>query len=576
MTAGQAPPPVFPAPRRVDLTDGDGSLRTVGVAEDPTLPPQGYRLRIATGGTSIEHRDELGLRYARDTLDQLASADPVGIGTVEDWPTFTDRGFMLDISRDRVPTMETLEWLIGMLGRLRYTELQLYTEHTFAWKGFEEVWHDASPLTADELGHLAARCRDAGLQLVPCLNGFGHMERFLRHDRHRHRAECPDGAPALVGGGTVAPTTLAPTPENAALALSLFREVLRALPSRRVHVGGDEPFELGYGRSAGEVARRGRTAVYVEHMARIVQPLVDDGYEVLFWGDMLARSPDAAASMPRGSTAVAWWYLPPVDDPPPTAAVLGDELAERLGWPDDALAGFAAHARAFADTGFPFWVAPGTSSWNSLVGRWPTARANIDDAVAVGAERGARGVLLTDWGDNGHHQPLACSLPALAHAAGATWCAAGHRPDAIAGVVDDLLGDAGAGERLVALASVEAGLGVRQFNGGAMHAALLGGLLPPERHRLDADRVAAAAAVLDTAAAWRAGAPGSRLDIVTEEVRAAAALARVGLVRLGAALDVEVPPAPTDLESAREQQRRAWLRSSRPGGLDDSLGRLGG
>ena len=574
MTAGQAPS-VFPIPRRVELTGAAGSPRPVDVVEDMDLPPQGYRLRIGTEGTSIEHRDELGLRYAHDTLDQLARAGPVGVGTVEDWPAFTERGLMLDISRDRVPTMETLDWLIGLLGRLRYTELQLYTEHTFAWEGFEEVWRDASPLTADELGHLATTCRDTGLRLVPCLNGFGHMERFLRHDRHRHRAECPDGAPALVGGGTVAPTTLAPTPENAEFAVSLFREVLHALPSRRVHVGGDEPFELGHGRSAGEVARRGRTAVYVEHLERIIRPLVDDGHEVLFWGDMLARSPEAAASMPRGSTAVAWWYLPPVDDPPPTAAVLGEELAERLGWPDDALAGFAAHARAFADTGFPFWVAPGTSSWNSLVGRWPTARANIDDAVAVGADRGARGVLLTDWGDNGHHQPLACSLPAIAHAAGATWCADRHRPDAMASVVDGLLGHAGAGERLVALASVEAGLGVRQFNGGAMHAALLGGLLPPERHRLDAPRVTAAVEVLDAAAAWQAGAPGSRLDIVTEEVRAAATLARVGLARLGAALDVEVPPAPSEPAAAREQQRRAWLRSSRPGGLDDSLGRLG-
>ena len=574
MTDGQ-PPTVFPVPRRVELTGRDGSLRVVAVAEDPTLPPQGYRLRIDAGGTSIEHRDELGLRYAHDTLDQLGRAGAVGTGTVEDWPTFTERGFMLDISRDRVPTTETLEWLIGLLGRLRYTELQLYTEHTFAWPGFEEVWRDASPLTADELGHLAERCRVAGLQLVPCLNGFGHMERFLRHDRHRYRAECPDGAPALFGGGTVPPTTLAPTPENAELALSLFREVLRAVPSRRVHVGGDEPFELGHGRSAGAVTRRGRTAVYVEHMERIIQPLVDDGHEVLFWGDMLARDPEAAASMPRGSTAVAWWYLPPVDDPPPTTAVLGHELAERLGWPDDALAGFTAHARAFADTGFPFWVAPGTSSWNSLVGRWPTARANIDDAVAVGAERGARGVLLTDWGDNGHHQPVACSLPAVTHAAGATWCADGHRPEAIADVVGTLLGDAGAGERLVALASVETDLGVRQFNGGAMHAALLGGLVPPGRHRLDAARVASAVQALDAAAAWQAGAPGSRLDVVTDEVRAAAALARVGLERLGAALDVDVPPAPSDLAAAREQQRRAWLRSSRPGGLDDSLARLG-
>ena len=564
---------LFPRPRHIDLTGADGSTAVRAETEDASLPAHGYRLRIEADGTVIEHRDARGLRYGRDTLAQLAADGPVGEGTVEDWPTFTERAFMLDISRDRVPTTETLEWLIGLLGRLRYTELQLYTEHTFAWRDHEEVWRDASPLTADELGHLADRCRDAGLELVPCLNGFGHMERFLRHDRYRHRAECPDGAPALFGDGIVPPTTLEPTAENAEFVLGLFREVLDVLPSRRVHVGGDEPFELGQCRSAAEVARRGRTAVYAEHLSRLVGPLVDEGRDVLFWGDMLTRSADAVTSMPAGSTAVAWWYQPPVADPPSVAALMGEELAERLGWPDDALAGFEAHTRTFAETGFPFWVAPGTSSWNSLIGRWPDARGNIDDAVAIGADRGARGVLLTDWGDNGHHQPLAVSLPALVHAAGATWCAAAHDAEEVPGTVDRLLGSTGAGALLVELASVEAGLGVRQFNGGALHAALFGNLLRPGRHRFDAGRARAAAETLDRARSWTP-VGDDRLDVVAEEVRAAAHLARVGLQRLGEILGVDVPGSDVTLAGARDRQEAAWLRSSRPGGLADSLARL--
>ena len=58
----------------------------------------------------------------------------------------------------------------------------------------------------------------------------------------------------------------------------------------------------------------------------------------------------------------------------------------------------------------PFWVCPGTSSWNSLVGRWPNARANVLDAAESGLAAGARGFLLTDWGDNGHWQHLPVSF----------------------------------------------------------------------------------------------------------------------------------------------------------------------
>ena len=59
-------------------------------------------------------------------------------------PAFDRRGYMLDISRDRVPTMETLEWLVDVLSQLRFNELQLYVEHTFQYRGHERIWRDAS------------------------------------------------------------------------------------------------------------------------------------------------------------------------------------------------------------------------------------------------------------------------------------------------------------------------------------------------------------------------------------------------------------------------------------------------
>lgn len=51
---------------------------------------------------------------------------------------------MLDISRDRVPTRETLEWLVEVLAALGFNELQLYIEHTFAYSGHKEVWEGSS------------------------------------------------------------------------------------------------------------------------------------------------------------------------------------------------------------------------------------------------------------------------------------------------------------------------------------------------------------------------------------------------------------------------------------------------
>lgn len=564
---------VFPRPRRAELAGGRGDPALVAEAVDAALPPQGYRLTITPTGTTLEHRDGAGRRYGRDTLDQLEQTGTVPEGVVEDAPALPVRSYMLDISRDRVPTNETLDWLVTLLGRLRINELQLYTEHTFAWPEHEVVWRDASPLTDDDLRWLRDRCTAEGIELVPCLNGFGHMERFLRHDAYRHRAECPDGAPSPFGGGTVPPTTLAPTPENAAFALGLFRRYLQALPSTRVHIGGDEPFELGRCRSRERVEREGRATVYLEHLRRLLDPLVADGHEVLFWGDVLRTSAEHVAALPRdGVVPVVWHYEAPVDPAPPMSTVLGAELVEALGLPEDGLAGFFAHTRSFADHDVAFRVAPGTSTWNSLIGRWPNARENITDGVRTAVDHGAAGLQLADWGDNGHHHPLVVSLPPLVHAAAATWSGDGDGAAAVPETIDRLLGTEGLGERLVALGEVHDRLGVRSVNASPLCQAVLRPVEVDPAHLAEDAVVEDVLELLDDTSLRYRGLSGTG-----PELAAVCDLARVGVERLAAAAGRPTAPASdTDarLRDAVELQREAWLGSSRPGGLEDSLARI--
>ena len=53
---------------------------------------------------------------------------------IRDWPDFARRGVMLDISRGRVPKLETLLELVEHLADFKINEFQLYTEHTFAYR----------------------------------------------------------------------------------------------------------------------------------------------------------------------------------------------------------------------------------------------------------------------------------------------------------------------------------------------------------------------------------------------------------------------------------------------------------
>ena len=188
---------LLPRPRDLSLGDELVPSRPPVADLDPSLPAQGYELRIGRDVVHLAARDDAGLFYGRATLDQLTLLHDgrLPIGTVRDWPDFGVRGVMLDIARDKVPTMDTLEALVDRLASWKINQVQLYIEHTFAYRGHEEVWAAASPLTPDEVVHLDDFCRARHVELVPNQNCLGHMGRWLAHERYRPMAIAPDGWP---------------------------------------------------------------------------------------------------------------------------------------------------------------------------------------------------------------------------------------------------------------------------------------------------------------------------------------------------------------------------------------------
>ncbi len=87
---------------------------------------------------------------------------------------------MLDISRCKVPQMRTLFRMVEKMAAMKLNQLQLYTEHTFAFQNHPQVWKAASPMTAEEILELDAHCRKHFIELVPNFNSFGHWERWLK------------------------------------------------------------------------------------------------------------------------------------------------------------------------------------------------------------------------------------------------------------------------------------------------------------------------------------------------------------------------------------------------------------
>ena len=410
-TAVAQGPATGPAPRDPGTAPGRPVLcrvrleSTGGKAEEAVRTPtdESYRLRLDDEGVSVEAATSAGAFRAASTLKQWFTAygrsSAAGFEApavhIEDRPDFGIRGVMLDVSRNRVPTLGYLEHLIDRLADWKVNHLQLYVEHTYAYTDHEEVWRDASPFTAEEMRSLDAFCRERFIELAPNQNSFGHFHRWLVHDRYRPLAEVPEGFnhPFSVDPE---PFSLCPTDRRVpALLASLYDELLPQFRSRRFNVGLDETFDLGRGRSAEACRERGKPNVYLDFLRQVHGLVTKRGRQMLFWGDIILEHPELIDRIPEDAVALCWGYE--ADHP------------------------FADQCARLAASGREFWVCPGTSSWNSFGGRLRNAIGNLALAATAGRNAGAQGYLMTDWGDHGHLQPPAVAELPLSIGAGFAW-----------------------------------------------------------------------------------------------------------------------------------------------------------
>ena len=345
---------------------------------------EAFELRVDPGGARILAATPAGLRYGAEALAQLVPKDlEVPAAVIRDRPALRRRGFLLDISRGRVPAVETAKRLIELLARLRYNELMLYTEHTFRFESHPGIGAGSGGFSGREIRELDAHARECGVELVPCLQTFGHMRRILEMDRYRGLAESDRR-------WSVSPEA----PGTYPFLRELLEEYLPHFTSRWAHLNCDEPVDLGSGKSAALAARDGRGALFASHVNRVAAMARGLGKRPMIWADVLAEHPDALDRLDPDIVLADWWYEPDHDF----------DRVER-----------------FRRAGREFLSVAGTSSWNSLFPRLHAALPNIRGHARAARRFGASGLILTDWGDGGHFNLFGGSLFPLAAGAEAAW-----------------------------------------------------------------------------------------------------------------------------------------------------------
>jgi len=347
---------------------------------DAAMRAEGYVLVSEGGRVSIVAASDAGAFYGAQTVKQLV--DGAGDGatlraaTIRDWPAMRYRGFHDDLSRGPLPTLEFQKKQIRTFAAYKLNVYSPYFEHTLTYRSLPLIAPPGGAMSHDQVRELIAYAKRYHIDVIPEQEAFGHLHHVLKYELYDSLAETPHGH------------VLAPDkPGSIALIKQMFAEIDSLFPSRFVHLGADETFELGRGQTSERVRRDGLGKVYVDFLKAIVDTLraarrassaggagADKRY--LFWGDVAMSSPDLVKTLPKDMIAVGWWYNP-------------------------VPAGFDKYLKPFVDAGMETWVAPGVNNWNRVYPNNALTLPNIQGFIRDGQRLGSTGALTTNWDDDG-------------------------------------------------------------------------------------------------------------------------------------------------------------------------------
>ena len=383
-------------------------------ASEEAGTPGAYTLTIDIDGIAITGCDFEGVRNGVQTLRQLIRQNGAVLPVlqIEDAPAYRIRGYYLDATRGRVPTLAWLKQWADKLCFYKYNQLQLYIEHTFAFDDMSETWRGSSPLTPADILEFDQYCANLGIELVPSVSTFGHQYVAMRTQELRELGEFPEDADRPFSFiERMRHHTLNVADDRAfAFSTQLVDSYLQLFRTKRFNICADETFDLGKGQSKQEAQRVGVATLYATYVGKLCEHLSQQGHEPMFWGDIAIEMPEILETLPNNVTLLNWQYDPEATD-------------EKI--------------QLVAKAGAKQIVCPAVWGWNALLPRIDDAWNNIARIARYGIDCGAEGMLVTDWGDFGHVNDPRMAVPGMIFGAQYAWNPAGDTAESIVKDTDE-------------------------------------------------------------------------------------------------------------------------------------------
>jgi len=372
-------------------SSGNGiTLRRTGAVDALPMPgePAGpnsreaYSIKVTHTGVEVEGRSSAAVYYGAETLVQLVegTGEEARLPEVEihDWPSLPYRGVMIDTSHGGLPTEGEVKRHLDFLARWKNNQYYLYSEASIELEGYPILSPDAQ-FSQDEIRRIVAYAQERHIDVVPCMELYGHLHDLFRVERYADLAILPHGSEFNPRN-----------PQVAALMKSWVEQLTNLFPSKFFHIGFDETREAPV---VADPQKAPPATLYLEQFKLVSDLITARGKTLLVWSDMFTLYPDLIPKIPAGTIVVPWGYDRTVYEP---------------------------YWKPFADSPLPRFIATGVSIWDQVAPNFDRSFDNIDTFLAAGLPHGVTGLINTIWTDD-IAVLIKPAFPGMAYGAIAAW-----------------------------------------------------------------------------------------------------------------------------------------------------------
>lgn len=184
---------------------------------------------------------------------------------------------MIDTSRCGVPTVSSICEMIDYLAVMGYDMFMLYTEDTIHLENRPYFGYMRGRYEPADLRAIDDYAYEYGIEVIPCLECYGHMGKYLIWKEAR---PIKDTAEVL----------LAREPATFEFLEELISTVSSCFRSKRIHIGMDEAWDMGRGKFLDLHGYVPPFQIFNEYMKELIKITDKYGLTPMMWSDMYYRN----------------------------------------------------------------------------------------------------------------------------------------------------------------------------------------------------------------------------------------------------------------------------------------------